>query len=240
MRKIILDQVFFGDLMKKLKPLNQLKKDDINKISEQNQKVHIRSNSCSTIESTDLSNDNKTYLLNKHLLSRRLLVRNKKETYREDDNLMIFENFEGMNKTLDKEILTIEKILVIQNCIESNFIVPKKINRIYIINSEDIKLTCEDLLVDIELINVTKLKIQCKGLVNMINVDSCKDVLLHLYPPSSHIPISVSNSSDIRLRVNKDNTDSREFIDYFVPESFIFKINDDMKLESKVHFRYGE
>ena len=126
MRKIILDQVFFGDLMKKLKPLNQLKKDDINKINEQNQKVHIRSNSCSTIESTDLSNDNKTYLLNKHLLSRRLLVRNKKETYREDDNLMIFENFEGINKTLDKEILTIEKILVIQNCIESNFIVPKK------------------------------------------------------------------------------------------------------------------
>ena len=153
---------------------------------------------------------------------------------------MIFENFEGINKTLDKEILTIEKILVIQNCIESNFIVPKKINRIYIINSEDIKLTCEDLLVDIELINVTKLKIQCKGLVNMINVDSCKDVLLHLYPPSSHIPIYVSNSSDIRLRVNKDNTDSREFIDYFIPESFIFKINDDMKLESKVHFRFGE
>ena len=153
---------------------------------------------------------------------------------------MIFENFEGMNKTLEKEILTIEKILVIQNCIESNFIVPKKINRIYIINSEDIKLTCEDLLVDIELINVTKLKIQCKGLVNLINVDSCKDVLLYLYPPSAHIPISVSNSSDIRLRVNKDNTDSREFIDYFIPESFIFKINDDMKLESKVHFRYGE
>ena len=161
MRKIIADQVFSGKLMSKLKPLNQLKKDDINNINEQNQKVVIRSNSCSTIESTDLSNENKTYLLNKHLLSRRLLVRNKKETYREDDNLMIFENFEGLNKTLEKDILTIEKILVIQNCIESNFIVPKKINRIYIINSEDIKLTCEDLLVDIELINVIK-KIHCK------------------------------------------------------------------------------
>ena len=64
--------------MKKLKPLNQLKKGDINKIKKQNQKVHIKSNSCSTIETTNLSNDKKTYLLNKHLLSRRLLVRNKK------------------------------------------------------------------------------------------------------------------------------------------------------------------
>ena len=160
------------------------------------------------------------------MLSRRLLVRNKKETYKEDDNLIIFENFEGINKTLEESKLTIEKILVIQNCIESNFIISKKINRIYIINSEDIKLTCEDLLVNIELINVIKLKIQCKGLVNMINVDSCKDVLLYLYPPSAHIPISVSNSSDIRLRVNKDGNDTREFIDYFIPESFVFKIND--------------
>ena len=109
MRKIIADQVFSGKLMSKLKPLNQLKKDDINNINEQNQKVVIRSNSCSTIESTDLSNENKTYLLNKHLLSRRLLVRNKKEIYREDDNIMIFENFEGINKTLDKEKLTIAK-----------------------------------------------------------------------------------------------------------------------------------
>ncbi len=222
--------------MNKLKPLNQLKKEEN---LDQNQ-IHIRSNSCSTIESTDLSNENKTYILNKHLLSRRLLVRNKKETYKEDDNLIIFENFEGINKTLEESKLTIEKILVIQNCIESNFIISKKINRIYIINSEDIKLTCEDLLVNIELINVIKLKIQCKGLVNMINVDSCKDVLLYLYPPSAHIPISVSNSSDIRLRVNKDGNDTREFIDYFIPESFVFKINDDMKLESKVHFRYGE
>ena len=41
--------------MKKLKPLNQLKKDDINKINEQNQKVHIRSNSCSTIESIQIN-----------------------------------------------------------------------------------------------------------------------------------------------------------------------------------------
>ena len=236
MRKIIIDQVFSGNLMNKLKPLNQLKKEEN---LDQNQ-IHIRSNSCSTIESTDLSNENKTYILNKHLLSRRLLVRNKKETYKEDDNLIIFENFEVINKTLEESKLTIEKILVIQNCIESNFIISKKINRIYIINSEDIKLTCEDLLVNIELINVIKLKIQCKGLVNMINVDSCKDVLLYLYPPSAHIPISVSNSSDIRLRVNKDNTDNREFIDYFIPESFVFKINDDMKLESKVHFRYGE
>jgi hypothetical protein len=236
MRKIIIDQVFSGNLINKLKPLNQLKKDEN---SDQNQ-IHIRSNSCSTIESTDFSSENKTYILNKHLLSRRLLVRNKKESYREDDNLMIFENFEGINKTLEESKLTIEKILVIQNCIESTFIIPKKINRIYIINSEDIKLTCEDLLVDIELINVTKLKIQCKGLVNMINVDSCKDVLLYLYPPSAHIPISVSNSSDIRLRVNKDGNDTREFNDYFIPESFVFKINDDMKLESKVHFRYGE
>ena len=236
MRKIIIDQVFSGNLMNKLKPLNQLKKEEN---LDQNQ-IHIRSNSCSTIESTDLSNENKTYILNKHLLSRRLLVRNKKETYKEDDNLIIFENFEGINKTLEESKLTIEKILVIQNCIESNFIISKKINRIYIINSEDIKLTCEDLLVNIELINVIKLKIQCKGLVNMINVDSCKDVLLYLYPPSSHIPISVSNSSDIRLRVNKDGNDTREFIDYFIPESFVFKINDDMKLESKVHFRYGE
>ena len=32
---------------------------------------------------------------------------------------MIFENFEQINKTFDKEILTIKKILVIQNCIES-------------------------------------------------------------------------------------------------------------------------
>ena len=236
MRKIIIDQVFSGNLMNKLKPLNQLKKEEN---LDQNQ-IHIRSNSCSTIESSDLSNENKTYILNKHLLSRRLLVRNKKETYKEDDNLIIFENFEGINKTLEESKLTIEKILVIQNCIESNFIISKKINRIYIINSEDIKLTCEDLLVNIELINVIKLKIQCKGLVNMINVDSCKDVLLYLYPPSSHIPISVSNSSDIRLRVNKDGNDTREFIDYFIPESFVFKINDDMKLESKVHFRYGE
>ena len=236
MRKIIIDQVFSGNLMNKLKPLNQLKKEEN---LDQNQ-IHIRSNSCSTIESTDLSNESKTYILNKHLLSRRLLVRNKKETYKEDDNLIIFENFEGINKTLEESKLTIEKILVIQNCIESNFIISKKINRIYIINSEDIKLTCEDLLVNIELINVIKLKIQCKGLVNMINVDSCKDVLLYLYPPSAHIPISVSNSSDIRLRVNKDGNDTREFIDYFIPESFVFKINDEMKLESKVHFRYGE
>ena len=72
----------------------------------------------------------------------------------------------------------------------------------------------------------------------MINLDSCKDVLLYLYPPSAQIPISVSNSSDIRLRVNKDGNDTREFNDYFIPESFVFKINDDMKLESKVHFRY--
>ena len=40
--------------MKKLKPLNQLKKDDINKINGQNHKVHIRNNSCSTIESIQI------------------------------------------------------------------------------------------------------------------------------------------------------------------------------------------
>ena len=54
MRKIIMAQVFSGNLMKKLKPLNQLKKDDINKINEQNHKVHIRNNSCSTIESIQI------------------------------------------------------------------------------------------------------------------------------------------------------------------------------------------
>ena len=63
MRKIIIDQVFSGNLMNKLKPLNQLKKEEN---LDQNQ-IHIRSNSCSTIESSDLSNENKTYILNKSL-----------------------------------------------------------------------------------------------------------------------------------------------------------------------------
>ena len=68
-----------------------------------------------------------------------------------------------------------------------------------------------------------------------------------MFPPCKNIPVYVSNSTEIILRLVKENKENRDnnsshiedFTDYVIPEQFVYKINDNGKLETNVSFFYS-
>ena len=162
------------------------------------------------------------------------------------DNVMLYENFEGINKNLNSDINE-ETIIKFINCLCSTFKISKPIHKISVIDSYDLKIISNDLFDNVELINNSKIRFHCCGKLKSVNIDGCTDIKLYLFPPCKNIPVYVANSTEIILRLVKENKENRDnnsshiedFTDYVIPEQFVYRINDNGKLETNVSFFYS-
>lgn len=152
------------------------------------------------------------------------------------NDIILYENFSDLNETLDEKTeLKICTCLRISNCLNCNFTIKNKISSILIINCENCNVSCKDLLSDVELINNTKVKFFCEGLINMFNIEGCKNITLLLSKESRHAPVYTHQSTEVMLRIIKENSpDNFEYINYTLPEQKVYKLNDDNQLEVKV------
>ena len=168
---------------------------------------------------------------------KRLLSMGKRDHYEEKDNIILFENFDGLIKNIKPDLLDVDTFVRITNCLNCTFKISKSINRILILNCQNCKVICDGLFSDIEIVNNTQIIMQCDGLVHMANVEGSKDVVFILSPKSRHIPIYCHHSTFIRIKTLKDNIEegqNKEYDEYIIPEKFEFCINDNMKLEFNV------
>ena len=155
-----------------------------------------------------------------------------KENYEENQNMIIFENFIDLNKVIEAEKLKIGTFLKIVNCVNCTFYVTKRINKILILNCENCNISTGELISDIEMINCSKIRVTCGGVVSLAIVYRSKDITFFLNPISKGLRVRRSFSSNIMLKINKEiNEEFKESVDILLPEQFVFKINDEKKLE---------
>ena len=215
-----------GEMKKKLKPIK--KENNVNK-KEYEENSELNYNNIEQKEKKKFSTS--TYF---HPGARSSLAKDKKEFYEENKNFIIFENYIGLNKEIEKDKLHSGIFLEIVNCINCTFNITKKINKIMILNCENCYIFCEELISDIEMINCTKIRTTCQGHVNLAIVYRSKDIFFFLNEISRKLRIRRSFSSHIMLKINKDqNEDFKEWEDFLLPEQFVFQINKDKKLEIK-------
>ena len=91
----------------------------------------------------------------------------KKDHYEERDNIILFENFDGLIENIKPDILGDDTFVRITNCLNCTFKISKNINRIVILNCQNCKIICEILFSNIEIVNSTQIIIQCNGLVEI-------------------------------------------------------------------------
>ena len=162
----------------------------------------------------------------------------KRDHYEEKDNIILFENFDGLIKNIKPDILDVDTFVRITNCLNCTFKISKSINRILILNCQNCKVICDGLFSDIEIVNNTQIIMQCDGLVHMANVEGSKDVMFILSPKSRNIPIYCRHSTFIRIKTlktdNNEDNKKKEFDEYIFPEQFEFCVGDKKKLEFNV------
>ena len=170
-------------------------------------------------------------------IRKKLLSMGKRDHYEERDNIMLFENFDGLIKNVKPDILGDDTFVRITNCLNCTFKISKNINRIVILNCQNCKIICEKLFSNIEIVNNTQIIIQCNGRVHMANLEGSKDVMFILSQESRNISIYSHHSTLIRVKTLKEENDDgkrKDYDEYIFPEQFEFGVNDDMKLEFNV------
>ena len=169
---------------------------------------------------------------------KRLLSMGKRDHYEERDNIILFENFDGLIKNIKPDILGDDTFVRITNCLNCTFKISKGINRIVILNCQNCKIICDKLLSNIEIVNNTQIIIQCNGRVHMANLEGSKDVMFILSPESRNISIYCHHSTLIRVKTLKEENDDegkrKDYDEYIFPEQFEFGVTDDMKLDFNV------
>ena len=228
--------------------------DNTNELKEDNKEIETRKNKSNSISqkahiSLSYRNSYKETGSGSHLdnssksgyetgVRKKLLSMGKRDHYEEKDNIILFENFDGLIKNIKPDILDVDTFVRITNCLNCTFKISKSINRILILNCQNCKVICDGLFSDIEIVNNTQIIMQCDGLVHMANVEGSKDVMFILSPKSRNIPIYCHHSTFIRVKTLKADNDEgvikKEYDEYIFPEQFEFCIDDNMKLEFNV------
>ena len=228
--------------------------DNTNELKEDNKEIETRKNKSNSISqkahiSLSYRNSYKETGSGSHLdnssksgyetgVRKKLLSMGKRDHYEEKDNIILFENFDGLIKNIKPDILDVDTFVRITNCLNCTFKISKSINRILILNCQNCKVICDGLFSDIEIVNNTQIIMQCDGLVHMANVEGSKDVMFILSPKSRNIPIYCHHSTFIRIKTLKTDNDEggikKEYDEYIFPEQFEFCIDDNMKLEFNV------
>ena len=228
--------------------------DNTNELKEDNKEIETRKNKSNSISqkahiSLSYRNSYKETGSGSHLdnssksgyetgVRKKLLSMGKRDHYEEKDNIILFENFDGLIKNIKPDILDVDTFVRITNCLNCTFKISKSINRILILNCQNCKVICDGLFSDIEIVNNTQIIMQCDGLVHMANVEGSKDVMFILSPKSRNIPIYCHHSTFIRVKTRKTDNDEgvikKEYDEYIFPEQFEFCIDDNMKLEFNV------
>ena len=82
------------------------------------------------------------------------------------------------------------------------------------------------------MINCSKIRVTCGGVVNLAIVYRSKDIVFFLNSISKNLRVRRSFSSNIMLKISKEpNEEYKESVDILLPEQFVFKINEEKKLE---------
>ena len=90
-------------------------------------------------------------------IRKKLLSMGKKDHYEERDNIILFENFDGLIENIKPDILGDDTFVRITNCLNCTFKISKNINRIVILNCQNCKIICEILFSNIEIVNNTQI-----------------------------------------------------------------------------------
>ena len=247
---IVQNEVSFNQIKendKRNKMFEELKNDIKKKIENKknrstsiSQKGHISLSYKNSIKDTGSGSylDNSSKSAYESGVRKKLLSMGQRDHYEEKDNIILFENFDGLIKNIKPDILDVDTFVRITNCLNCTFKISKSINRILILNCQNCKVICDGLFSDIEIVNNTQIIMQCDGLVHMANVEGSKDVMFILSPKSRNIPIYCHHSTFIRVKTlkseNKEDNTKKEYDEYIFPEQFEFCVGDNMKLEFNV------
>ena len=82
------------------------------------------------------------------------------------------------------------------------------------------------------------IKAHVDGVVNVFTLDGSNEVTIILYSKSKNAQFITSQSFDVRVRLRKED-DHLDYDEILIPEQFVFKINDNKKLDYKVSDLYN-
>ena len=213
---------------------------EIKNASKEMSKENLRSNSIShqdCLSSLSCSNsikDTQSDSWPKMGVRKRVLSMGERNFYQERENVILYQNFDGIIKNIKSDSVDEHTALYIINCLNSSFKVTKTINRIIILNCQNCKVICGELMANIEIVNNTKIIMQCDGDAKMANIEGSKDIMLILSPESRNIPIHYGKSTYIRVRILKGDNNcekTKDFDEYVLPEQFDFSLNKDDKFD---------
>lgn len=231
-KKKINEQIIYSEIRKSLKPItpptNTIENKTENKVESkttENKKAEVKTKTESSTSS--------------YKVGRRQTLTKKgpKEIFEEMRSSFIYENLEDLTKELDAEKLANKTVIQISNCINCTFKVPKKVNAIKLTNCENVNIVCNSLITLLEIINSLNIKVGVEGCVNSFGIDGSENVVLHLNSLSSNAQIISSKSSEVKVRLVKEE-DECDYDELIIPEQFVFSIQN-RKIQAKVSDLYS-
>jgi len=167
-----------------------------------------------------------------------ILKKGVKEVFDEMKSNFFYENLEGVTKEIQSDKLLRGTVIQLSNCFGCTFKVTKKINKIILTNCEEVNIICDSLISNFEIINSFRIKVQVDGTINAFSVDGSTDIVLHLSLKSAEAQFVTSKSSEVRVRLAKEN-DEADYTEHLLPEQFVFSITQQRTVDSKVSDLYA-
>lgn len=242
-KKPIKDMLTSGELRRNLKPVDKPVEKTIekpveklaDKVVEKEVEKPVEKVVEKVIEKTSDKNKKKEIKKGRRAS---FLKKGRIEKYEANRGTFYFENIENEVIELDLEKLDNRTILSLNNCYNCTFTVKKKINAIKLSNCEEVNVICDSLISIMEVINSVGIKAQVDGVVNVFTLDGSNEVTIILYSKSKNAQFITSQSFDVRVRLRKEE-DHLDYDEILIPEQFVFKINDNKKLDYKVSDLYN-
>jgi adenylyl cyclase-associated protein len=158
---------------------------------------------------------------------------------REEHSSWIVENIDNDSNCL-LDAVEMSQNVRITDCARSTInITSQRVKSIIIDNCEKVNIITKDVISIVELVNSDRCQIQTNGRVNMLSIDKCNGVMLHLNKESIGAEIVTAKSSEMNVQIPDDQGDEYDTIEIPIPEQFESKIVG-RKIVTKVSSLYSE
>jgi len=158
---------------------------------------------------------------------------------REEHSSWIVENIDNDPNCL-LDAVEMSQNVRITDCARSTInITSQRVKSIIIDNCEKVNIITKDVISIVELVNSDRCQIQATGKVNMLSIDKCNGVMLHLNKESIGAEIVTAKSSEMNVQIPDDQGDEYDTIEIPIPEQFESKVVG-RKITTKVSSLYSD
>jgi adenylyl cyclase-associated protein len=145
------------------------------------------------------------------------------KTFQAEQHTWIIQNFDG-NHNISLDEVEKQQCVRVTDCRNTTVKLGDRVKGVTVDNCERTNIIVKDVISVVELVNSDRIQCQTAGKVNMIAVDKCNGVMIHLNKDSLAAEIVTSKSSEMNVTIPDPDGDEYDTVEIPIPEQFVTTI----------------